>query len=68
MESEIKGTWKGTDRRKERWGSPAEENDRSGFESLQEKVGLLARRVEELESDGKKGRGQQANDGIVIRE
>ena len=44
MESEIKGTWKGTDRSKERWGSSAEENDRSGFESLQEKVGRLASR------------------------
>ena len=44
------------DWRKERWVSPTEENDRSGFESSQEKVGRLARRVEELESDRKKGR------------
>ena len=54
--SEIKRIWKGIDWRRERWGSPTEENDPNGFESLEEKVGRLARRVEELESDRKKGR------------
>ena len=49
-------------------GSPTKENDRSGFESLQENVGRLARRVEKLESDRKKGRDSRADDGIVIRE
>ena len=63
MGSDIKGTWKETHRRKERWGSPAEENDRNGLESLQEKVGRLARRVEELESDKKKGRDSRQMTG-----
>ena len=42
--------------RNERGGSPTEESDRSGFVSLQKKVGRLARKVEELESERKKGR------------
>ena len=52
----LKGRGKEWTGWKERWGSPTEEIDRSGFESLQEKVGRLSRRVEELESDRKKGR------------
>ena len=63
MVSEIKGTWKGMDWRKERWRSWAEGNNRIGFESLQEKVGRLARRVEELKRDKKKGRDSRAMTG-----
>ena len=53
------GTRKGTGKRCERWRSPAEESD----ESLQEKVGRLAKRVEELENDRKKGRDSRAVTG-----
>ena len=53
MENEIKQACK---RMSERWESPTEESDRSGFESLQKKVERLGRRVEELEGERKKGR------------
>ena len=56
MENEIKKACTRMSWRNERWGSPKEEGDRSGFESLQKKVERLGRRVEELEGERRKGR------------
>ena len=52
MENEVKMACKRVD-----WVSTMEESDWSGFESLQKKVGRLARGAEELESEWKKGTG-----------
>ena len=65
MGNEIKKACKRKSWRNERWGSPAEESDRSGFESLQKKVERLGRRVEEQE--GERRKGQQTDDGIIVR-
>ena len=56
MENEIKKACKGMSWRSDRWESPMEESDRSGFESLRKKVECLGRRVEEIEGERKKGR------------
>ena len=56
MGNEIKKACTRMSWRNERWESPTEESDRSGFESLQKKVERLGRRVEELEGERKKGR------------
>ena len=56
MENDIKKACKRMSWRNERFESPMEENDRNSFESLQKKVERLARRVEELEGERKKGR------------
>ena len=56
MGNEIKKACKRMSWRNERWESPAEESDRSGFESLQKKVERLGRRVEELECERRKGK------------
>ena len=57
MDNEVKMACKRVDWRKERCVSTMEESDWSGFESLQKKVGRLARRAEEPESERKTGRG-----------
>ena len=56
MGNEIKKACKIMSWRNERWWSPAEESDRSGFESLQKKVERLGRRVEEREGERRKGK------------
>ena len=56
MGSEIKKTCTRMSWRNERWGSLAEECDRSGFESLQKRVERLGRRVEEFEGERRKAK------------
>ena len=67
---EIKGTWKGTDRRWERereqgkrcdrWGS-SEESDRSGFATRESWT--FGEKSQELENDRKEGRDSRAMTG-----
>ena len=56
MVNEIKKACSRMSWRNERWESPTKESDRSGFESLQKKVERLARIVEELKGERKRGR------------
>ena len=56
MGNEIKKACRRMSWRNERWGSPAEENDWTGFESLQKRVERLGRRVEELEGERRKAK------------
>ena len=54
--NEIKKTFRRMSWRNERWGSPTEECDWNGFESLQKRVERLGRRVEELEGERRRAR------------
>ena len=56
MENEIKKTCRRKGWRNERWGSPTEECDWNGFESLPKRVERLGRRVEELEGERRRAR------------
>ena len=56
MGNEIKKTCRRMSWRNERWGSPAEECDWNGFESLQKRVERLGRRVEELEGERRRAK------------
>ena len=56
MGNEIKKACRRMSWRNERWRSPAEENDWTGFESLRRRVERLGRRVEELEGERRKAK------------